>query len=304
MQLEGVLGGHPRGAVCLRALDHLGEQPLALLERAAEALLFGAGPALDRGPLADEVGIGVTHHVPHALAYAHEEGLVDAEDVRLLNRAAHDPAQHVAAVLVRGHDAVGEQVRGAATVVGDHAEGASGREVLAVPFARELLAQLDERLEEVGLVDRRDALHDARHPLEAHARVDVLGGQFRQRAVRLELVLHEDEVPELEEALGVVARAIGVRSELRPAVEVELRAGAARSGGAGLPEVVVYAEPDDALLGHPDGPPVADGLLSGPRPSFSSPPNTVIQMSSKSRPKPCSFEVESSSANATACSLK
>ena len=49
-------------------------------------------------------------------------------------------------------------------------------------------------------------------------------GQLRQRAVRPQLVLHEDEVPELEKALGVVARAVALRAEGETPVEVELGA--------------------------------------------------------------------------------
>ena len=135
--------------------------------------------------------------------------------------------------------------------------------VVAVLPARQLLAELDERGEQVGLVYRRDVLHDARHPLDAEAGVDVLRGQLGERAVRLELVLHEDEVPELEEALGVVARAVGVRAEVRAAVEVELGAGPARAGRAGLPEVVLAAEENDALVGDAHRPPVVDRLLVG-----------------------------------------
>ena len=102
----------------------------------------------------------------------------------------------------------------------------------------------------------------------AQAGVDVLRRQRGQRAVRLELVLHEDEVPELEEALGVVAGAVGVRAEVGAAVEVELRAGPARAGRAGLPEVVVAAEQHDPLVRHADRAPALDRLLVGPEPEL------------------------------------
>ena len=100
------------------------------------------------------------------------------------------------------------------------------------------------------------------------AGVDVLRGQLGERAVRLELVLHEHEVPELEEALGVVAWAVGVGAEVGAAVEVELRAGPARAGRAGLPEVVLAAEEHDALVRDADRPPVVDRLLVGAEPEL------------------------------------
>ena len=52
VELEGVLGVDPRRALRLRALDQLREQPGALLERAAEALLLRGEPLLDRVALA------------------------------------------------------------------------------------------------------------------------------------------------------------------------------------------------------------------------------------------------------------
>ena len=47
------------------------------------------------------------------------QGELEAEGTALLDRAAHDPPQDVAAVFVGGDDAVGDQEGGAAGVVGD-----------------------------------------------------------------------------------------------------------------------------------------------------------------------------------------
>ena len=86
-----------------------------------------------------------------------------------------------------------------------------------------------DRLVAVGLVDGDDALEDRRGPLEAHAGVDVLLRERRQRAVLVELVLHEHEVPELEEAVALAAgRAVGAAAaELLAAVVEELGVGPA-----------------------------------------------------------------------------
>ena len=51
VELEGVLGGDPGRLLGPGPLDQLGQQPLTLVERAAEALLLRLGPALDRRPL-------------------------------------------------------------------------------------------------------------------------------------------------------------------------------------------------------------------------------------------------------------
>ena len=80
---------------------------------------------------------------------------------------------------------------------------------------------------------------------------------------RVLVVLHEHEVPVLQEALAVGAGQLVGAAELEPAVEVELAARAARSGRAGLPEVVLAAERDDPLARDADRQPGLDRLLVG-----------------------------------------
>ena len=81
------------------------------------------------------------------------------------------------------------------------------------------------------------------------------------RAHRAELVLHEDEVPDLEVAVLVGDRA-ALAAVLRAAVVVDLAAGAAGPGDAHVPVVVGHAAALDALLGHADDLlPELDGLV-------------------------------------------
>ena len=120
-------------------------------------------------------------------------------------------------------------------------------------------------------------------------------------ALRVLVVLHEDEVPVLEEALGVVARQVVGAAELQAPVEVELGARAARPGRAGLPEIVVAGQPTMRSRGTPSDSQAAIASSSGPSPSSSSPANTVIQIASESNPSPCT---ENSSAYSAAPCLK
>ena len=163
----------------------LGDQPLeqlgAALEGAAEALLLVADPAGDRLPLGDQLRVGVAHQLDRALGEAAQPGRLEAERAALLDRPAHDPAQDVAAVLVGGDDAVGDQEGGAARVVGDDPHRPGDRAALVVAAAGELLGEVDQRPHVVGLEDRGDVLEDRRHPVEAHAGVDVLHRQLGQR---------------------------------------------------------------------------------------------------------------------------
>ena len=230
------------------------EEAHALAQRGAEALLLAGDDLRDELAVLDDLGVRLAHELDDALDEADEERVLDAEKTPVAHRAAQQAAQHVAAALVAREDAVGDQEGHRARVVGDDAQ--RGRRLLvgAVVGAGDLLGERHEVAQDVGLEVRVHALQDRGDALEAHAGVDVLLGQRHERAVLGAVVLHEDEVPVLEVAVAVAAdRAVrAVAAELRALVVVELRARAARAGGAGGPEVVLGAHAHDALGRHAD----------------------------------------------------
>ena len=95
------------------------------------------------------------------------------------------------------------------------------------------------------MVIRLHALHDRSHPLETHARVDVLAGQrakiVGRRADAIEL--REDQVPDLDRAAGRG----DVNLAARPAHAVR-----ALAGRAGRPEILVLVHPLQPLGGQFD----------------------------------------------------
>ena len=91
----------------------------------------------------------------------------------------------------------------------------------------------------------------------------LLAGQRRERVDRVLVVLHEHEVPVLQEALVLAAGQVVLGAELEPAVEVELAARPARPGRAGLPEVLPARQQDDPLARDADAQPDLDRLLVG-----------------------------------------
>ena len=105
------------------------------------------------------------------------------------------------------------------------------------------------------MVVRALALEDGSDSFQARPRVDR---RLRKRDVALgrSLVLHEDQVPDLHEFVGLAERFEFLRRELivplrlRPHVVVNLRAGAAGSGIGHLPEVVLVAESQHSLDGN------------------------------------------------------
>ena len=211
----------------------------------------------------------------------------------MTHRAAENAPQHISAALVRREHAVRQQERHRARMVGEHAERrgvdrirhdvrpalpaanrhAGARLVaLAAPVVdpNRLLHRRDQRREEIGVEDHAHALRDRRDAFESGAGVDRRLGQRDERSVGLPVVLHEHEVPELEEPVLVrslderlerklvaielgpfTRRAVGkapIRRDVRD-VDEDLGARSARTGVGHLPEVVLVAESVDARIG-------------------------------------------------------
>ena len=95
------------------------------------------------------------------------------------------------------------------------------------------------------------SLEDGERALEAEPRVDALPGQRDELAVGLAVVLHEHQVPELDEPPLVAVERATLTPVLRALVVVDLRGGPARAGLAHLPEVV-GAHALDPLGRHAD----------------------------------------------------
>ncbi len=199
-----------------------------------------------------ELRVPLRHLVDHEVGDAPEIGEPDAAG--LLNRAPDDPAKDVPPPFVRREHAVGDQERHAPAVVGDDPMSLR-RLVRALPGDAALrLDPVHQDLEPVGLVDSDHVLLDRGGPVEPEPGVDHGLRQRRQRPVGRQVVLHEDEVPELEIALtGAPWTAIRAPAgELLPAVVVHLGAWPAGAGLAGLPEVLRPWQPDDALARKAD----------------------------------------------------
>ncbi len=192
--------------------------------------------------LLGQVRIRVLHHVDDDARRDVHEGLATAEQAPVTNRPAQNAAQDVAAALVGGRDAVGDQER--------HRPGVVRDDLIAEPLGFEGLGIVADqvahggvdRREEIRVVVGGDLLDHAREPLEAHARVHGLHRQRNPRPVRALLELHEDEVPDLQPAravFGVVRDAFRPFAELGAAVVMDLRTAAAGTRIGHPPEVRV-----------------------------------------------------------------
>jgi hypothetical protein len=116
-----------------------------------EALLLGAG-VRDHVLAPPQLRVGAAHAVDHRLHHLHQRGLAAPQQPGVAHRAAQDAAQHVAAPLVGGEDAVGQQEGGGARVVGQHAVRDPRLALVLVRHPHHLHRPLDDVGEEVGPV--------------------------------------------------------------------------------------------------------------------------------------------------------
>ena len=227
----------------------VGEEGQAAFEHGAEARLLEFQGLADQGLGLAEFRVGSAHLAHQGRHQLVEDGIARAHHVQMAHRAAHDPAQHIAAPLVGGQHAVGDQEGRAAQMVGDHTMAGLGRTVggLAGGFR----AGGDQRAEHVRVVIVVHALQDGGDALQAHAGVDGGARQRRARAGRPFLELHEHQVPDFDEPVAIL-----VRAARRPAgnmvamVEEDFGTGAARAGVAHAPEIVRGGDADDAVVGE------------------------------------------------------
>ena len=108
---------------------------------------------------------------------------------------------------------------------------------------------IDQVTEKIGLEDAVDALQDAGHALQPEAGVDRGTRQRLALLLRHLLELHEDEIPEFEEAIAVLLRAARRSApDVLAAVDEDLRTGTAGPGVTHRPEIVRGRDADDAIV--------------------------------------------------------
>ena len=118
--------------------------------------------------------------------------------------------------------------------------------------AEHLLGTSYKRQEEVGVIGRRRPLKDRRDPFQAGPGVDRWSRQRVVLAPLSSFELHEDEIPDLHEQVGLAGGQELLRVELAgrargSEIVVQLRARATWTGFAHLPEVLFVAQPEDSL---------------------------------------------------------
>ena len=162
--------------------------------------------------------------------------------------AADQAAQHVAAALVGGHDAVGNHKGSRTDMVGNQTDGNVLRLVLLIFRMGELADLVPEGAHSIHVKDGIHILHHAGQTLQAHAGVDVLLLQLGIMVMAVVVKLGKYVVPDLHVAVAVAAYGTAglAAAVLLASVVVHLRAGAAGSRAV-LPEIILLAEAENPL---------------------------------------------------------
>ncbi len=173
------------------------------------------------------------------------ERLLGAEQMGVAHAPTHDAAQDVAAPFVGRQHAVGDQKGGSPQMVRDDA--VRGGQFLAGEIANGAC----QRRHDVDLVDAVHALHDGGEALQPHAGVDGRARQVDALAVGQLLILHENEIPDLDETVAVGVRAAGrAAGNMRAVIVEDFRARAAGADIARRPEIVGGGDADDFIVGQ------------------------------------------------------
>ncbi len=114
---------------------------------------------------------------------------------------------------------------------------------------RQIGDRLDQRHEEIGLVVGLRVLQHRRKPLETGSGVDRGPRQRTHLPGGVTIVLHEHEVPDLDDVVAIAVDQFGAtgRQRIGATVEVDLGARTAGPGLAHRPEVVLLTEAEDPV---------------------------------------------------------
>ena len=122
--------------------------------------------------------------------------------MRMAHTAPHDPAQHISAPFVRRQNAICDQEGCGPDVISDNTVRGILRAIwINTGFGRNILNQRTHQVDVIVIVL---ALQHGRQAFQAHPCVDGRARQANALLFRDLLILHEDEVPNLNEPVAIL----------------------------------------------------------------------------------------------------
>ncbi len=181
-----------------------------------------------------------------------EISVIEASKAAIAHGAAHDFAQDIAAPFVGRDNAIVNKKRRSAGVIGIDAERGFGAIVGTAFHVQQFSGLLHNGLDQIGVIVRQVALQNGGEPLEPHAGINGRLRQRRQFAVGRTVKLHENQIPDFDEAAAAIKRKLFVFAAFfggfRAQIVMNFRARAAGAGFAHLPEIIFFVEAKNAAL--------------------------------------------------------
>ena len=123
----------------------------------------------------------------------------------------------------------------------------------SIRLARDRASLIKQRLHQVGLPNRINALHKRQDSFEARTSVNRWLGQRGTRPVWRLIKLHEDQVPELHKTIaGGITQWATIRAKRRTAIDMDFATRPTRTSFTHLPVVVFVAEALDSIHRNAD----------------------------------------------------
>ena len=229
----------------------IGEQAHATVEGAEERLLLVDQDALNFGLALADFGEGAAHGLDHGGDQLVEEWLAGAKILApVAFGPAKDAAHNIAPLLIAGGGTIGQRKRQRADVIGHHAVGGIAHVIEATGVGwrvSKILNSGEQGAEQVDIVVAFLALKHRADTLEAHACVDMLGGQRAQGAIGIAVELDEHIVPDLDAAVRTLVDERFSRLVWRE-IDVDFCAGTAGAGVAHFPKIVFLVPQVDVFF--------------------------------------------------------
>lgn len=258
----------------LEALGSLVEKSSASVESAAKLFLLVSNDCLDLLLVSSHLREGVAQDVDHSVDHLVEPGLVGGptEDLTAVtDGSAENATENVASALVGWDSAISQGGSESSSVV-SHGTVSEVNAVgvlaanLALVLTGRVGAQLaesgEERHKEVGVVVGAQVVETGDKTLETHTGINAALRQRRELTAGLTVELHEDKIPNLENIGVVHVHELGAVT-IANSIVVNLRARAAGTSVAHLPEVILDTAGNNVVLRQALEPQSLGFLISG-----------------------------------------
>ena len=240
---------------CLGFLHYAVKQFYTCLQGAQEAVLLFLHYLGNQLALSFQLGVGSSHlSNENGKQTVHKGFFLPQECIGITNGTTQDSADNITGLCIAWQLSVCNTEGYGTQVVGNYTHGDIGLFLIAIFVAAEVSDSFNDGLEDISIVVGVLALNSTYKTLESHTGINNIHAQGFKMAVGLTLVLHEYDIPYLNNLWVVLVYQLATGNFSlffrSTAVQVNLGTGTAWTRIAHFPEVVVLVSVDDMISGN------------------------------------------------------